>query len=408
MEARQLDGLPTSPPRAAGQRRLLVVVCDSLGVGAASDAADYGDEGADTLGNVARAVGGLDLPTLGAWGIGHCTDVVGVAPAEPPEGVVGVLEPTGAGKDSTTGHWELMGVRTRRAFPLYPDGFPAEVIEPFEEAIGRPVLANRAASGTEIIEELAEEHLATGSPIVYTSGDSVFQVAAHTDVVPLERLYDWCETARALLVGDHPVGRVIARPFTGEPGALRRTTDRRDYALPPPGTTVCELLHGAGIEVRAVGKIEDLFVERGISRSVHTGDDDAAFVAIEGFLDEDGPALILANLVDLDQRFGHRNDPEGYAAGLERIDAGLAALAGRLVGDDRVVVTGDHGTDPTIATSTDHTRERVPLVAWGPGLARPGWIGTHRMVDLGTTVLDLFRVAAPPETPGESFAQDLG
>lgn len=383
---------------------MVVVVCDSLGVGAAADAASYGDEGADTLGNVSRAVGGLRLPTLERWGIGWCTEVVGVPPSDPPHGVVGVLEPTGAGKDSTTGHWELMGVRAERAAPLYPDGFPPEVIHPFEEAIGRQVLANRAASGTEIIEEFAREHLASGSPIVYTSGDSVFQVAAHVEVVPLDQLHRWCEIARGLLVGEHAVGRVIARPFTGEPGGLRRTTDRRDYALPPPGTTVCEILHDAGIEVRGVGKIEDLFVGRGITRSAHTGDDEAAFRAIARFLTQDGPALVLANLVDLDQRFGHRNDPDGYAGGLERIDGGLAEIAASLRGDDRVFVTGDHGTDPTVTPSTDHTRERVPMVAWGPGLARPGRIGAHRMADLGTTVLDLFGVAERPTTPGRSFA----
>jgi phosphopentomutase len=409
VEARTLQPNPVPPPPRAGERRVVVVVCDSLGVGAAADAAAYGDEAADTLGNVSRAVGGLELPTLGRWGIGWCTEVEGVPPRDPPEGVVGVLEPTGAGKDSTTGHWELMGVRTDEPFPLYPDGFPPEVIRPFEAAIGHPVLGNRPASGTVIIEELGEEHLATGAPIVYTSGDSVFQVAAHTDVVPLERLYDWCETARGVLTGEHAVGRVIARPFTGSPGTLERTTERRDYSLPPPGTTVCDIVHRAGVPVKAVGKIEDLFVERGITVSSHTGDDESALAAIDHFLDEEGPALIVANLVDLDQRYGHRNDPDGYAEGLRRVDTGLGALAGRLVGGDRLLVTGDHGTDPTIGTSTDHTRERVPAVAYGPGLAAPGWIGRRRtMADVGATVLDLFGLEEAPATPATSFADRLG
>lgn len=388
---------------------MVVAVCDSLGVGAAADAAEYGDGSADTLGNVSRVVGGLELPTLRRWGIGWCTDIEGVPPEDPPEGAVGVLEPTGAGKDSTTGHWELLGVRTEDPFPLYPDGFPPEVIRPFEEAVGHPVLGNRAASGTVIIEELVEDHLATGAPIVYTSGDSVFQIAAHTDVVALERLYGWCEIARGLLTGEHAVGRVIARPFTGTPGSLERTTERRDYSLPPPGTTVCDIVHRSGIPVKAVGKIEDLFVERGITVSSHTGDDASAFAAIRTFLAEEGPALIVANLVDLDQRYGHRNDPEGYAEGLRRIDAGMATLAGLLTDADRLLVTGDHGTDPTITTSTDHTRERVPVVAYGPGLTEPGWIGHRRtMADLGATVLGLFGLEETPATPATSFAERLG
>ncbi len=408
VEPRLLAEPPRAPPEAADDRRVVVVVCDSLGVGAAGDAEAYGDADADTLGHVAGAVGGLDLPVLGAWGLGRCTSVRGVEPADPPEGVVARLAPRGAGKDSTTGHWELMGCRTTDPFPLYPEGFPREVIDAFESAIGRTVLGNRPASGTVIIEELGEQHLATARPIVYTSGDSVFQVAAHLDVVPLTQLYDWCRTARALLTGRHRVGRVIARPFTGPPGSFERTAERRDFAVAPPGRTACDIVHGAGIPVKGVGKIEDLFDRRGVSRSAHTGTDADALAAIAAFLEEPGPALVLANLVDLDQRYGHRNDPEGYAAALERIDRGLGeVVVPALQGADRLMVTADHGTDPTITTSTDHTRERVPLVSWGPGLSGGADLGVREMVDVAATILELFGLTGEPATPGASFAREL-
>lgn len=383
-------------------------MCDSLGIGAADDAEAYGDAHADTLGHVAHVVGGLDLPLLGGWGLGRCTAVAGVPPADPPLGVVARLEPRGAGKDSTTGHWELMGCRTTDPFPVYPHGFPREVIAAFESAIGRSVLGNRPASGTVIIEELGAEHLETGEPIVYTSADSVFQVAAHVDVVSLAQLYDWCRTARALLTGRHRVGRVIARPFTGRPGDFERTPDRRDFTVAPPGRTACDIVHGAGIPVKGVGKIEDLFDRRGVSWSAHTGTDEHAFAVLAAVLEEPGPALVFANLVDLDQRYGHRNDPAGYAAALERIDAALGeAIVPGLRAGDSLMVTADHGTDPTLTASTDHTRERVPLVAWGPDVERGVDLGTREMVDVGATVLDLFGLSEVPATPGDSFAGQL-
>lgn len=384
----------------------MVIVCDSLGIGAAHDADAYGDTDADTLGHVSAAVDGLDLRLLGSWGIGNLTDVVGVPPVEP-EAVIARLEPAGAGKDSTTGHWELMGVRTSQPFPVYPQGFPLDVIAPFSAAIGHPVLGNRAASGTVIIEDLGREHLETGAPIVYTSGDSVFQIAAHVDVVSLETLYAWCEKAREILDGPHRVGRVIARPFTGQPGLFERTSDRRDYAVDPPGTTVCDLLHASGIPVKGVGKIEDLFARRGVTWSTHSGDSESSMDAITRFLDDDGPALIFANLVDFDQSYGHRNDPLGYAHALEWFDEAVRSrVVPRLAEEDRIVITGDHGTDPTLTRSTDHTRERVPMIAWGPEIIGQD-LGTLEMIDLGATILDLFGIDDPPSDPGRSFASHL-
>ncbi|MDQ3932867.1 MAG: phosphopentomutase [Actinomycetota bacterium] len=400
--------LPVPPPASAERRRVALVVCDSLGIGHAPDAARYGDEGANTLAHVAAAVGGLSLPVLERWGIGRLTGIAGVPPVTEPEAVVARLTPTAAGKDSTTGHWELMGYRNDRPFPTYPDGFPLEIIESFSHAIGRGVLGNRAASGTVIIEDLGQEHLATGKPIIYTSADSVFQIAAHEQVVPLQQLYEWCGTARELLTGAHRVGRVIARPFTGQRGSFRRTLARRDFTVPPPETTGCEVLHNTGVAVKAVGKIEDLFARRGITFSVHTGDNEASLAAIGSFLREDGPALVFANLVDFDQSYGHRNDPSGYAKALERFDHALGSLSELLSDDDRILITGDHGNDPTRDESTDHTRELVPLLGWGRGLERGADLGIRSsLADVGTTVLDLFGLQHPLPADGLSFAEYL-
>jgi phosphopentomutase len=405
--ARLVAEPPCEPPPSAGGRRVVAIVCDSLGVGGAHDAEAYGDAGADTLGHVAAAVGGLDLPLLVRWGIGWLTDVAGVPP-DGPDAVVGRLEPSGAGKDSTTGHWELMGLRTEEPFPVYPDGFPPDVIGAFSDVVDRTVLGNRPASGTAIINELGAEHLETGAPIVYTSADSVFQVATHVEVVPLETLYTWCEAARRILDGEHRVGRVIARPFAGPVGAFVRTPDRRDFAVEPPGTTACDVLHRSGIPVKAAGKIEDLFVGRGITWSAHTGGNDATIEAVARFLVEDGPAFVFANLVDFDQSHGHRNDPEGYADALERFDEQMRSVVlPELLPGDRVMVTADHGTDPT-TPSTDHTRERVPLLGWGTDLERGRDIGVLDMVDVGATVLDVFGLdPGVVTTPGRSFAETL-
>jgi phosphopentomutase len=392
-----------APPRPG---KVVLLVCDSLGVGEAPDAGDYGDRGADTIGHAAAAVGGLRLPTLGSWGIGRLTEVAGVDPVDPAGAVVARMAERSAGKDTTTGHWEMMGVVLDQPFPTYPDGFPPEVIDAFSEAIGRGVLGNKPASGTEIIKELGEEHLETGRPIVYTSADSVFQIATHKRVVPLERLYAWCEQARALLQGEHAVGRVIARPFDGDPGSFTRTKERRDYALPPAGPTVLETLERAGVRTVGVGKIEDIFSHRGLVDSDHTGDNESSLDATVGFLAQAGePSFVFTNLVDFDMVYGHRRDAEGYARCLERLDARLPEVVAALGADDWLFLTADHGCDPT-APGTDHTREHTPMVAFSPG----GTAGHHlpdrvSFADLGATIADLF--AAPRVGPGRSFAADL-
>jgi phosphopentomutase len=387
-------------------QKVAVIVCDSLGVGAAPDAADYGDLGSDTVGHTAAALGGLSLPTLGAWGLGRLTEVAGVPPVDPGAALVARMAERSAGKDTTTGHWEMMGVVLDKPFPTYPDGFPAEVIDAFAAAIGRQVLGNRPASGTEIIKELGAEHLATGNPIVYTSADSVFQIATHKRVVPLEQLYAWCETARELLTGVHAVGRVIARPFDGEPGSFARTKERRDYALPPPGRTVLEAVQKGGVRTLGVGKIEDIFSRQGLDGSDHTGDNATSLDATVRFLREaSGPTLVFTNLVDFDMVYGHRRDVEGYGRCLEELDRRLPEVVGELGGSDWLFLTADHGCDPT-APGTDHTREHTPMVAFSPG----GTAGVRlpdrdTFADLGATVADLFGIERSGS--GRSFAAEL-
>ncbi|MBI4259179.1 MAG: phosphopentomutase [Actinobacteria bacterium] len=382
--------------------RVLLLVGDSFGVGAAPDAARYGDEGANTLGNTARAVGGLHAPNLGRLGLGALTEVAGVPPEAGPGTAHGRLTERSAGKDTTTGHWEICGIVLDHPFPLYPDGFPAEVIEPFEREIGRPVLGNRPASGTEIIAELGEEHLRSGGPIVYTSGDSVFQVACHVRVVPLEQLYEWCRAARRILDGEHRVGRVIARPFDGEPGALFRRPERRDFSVPPPGPTLLDACRAAGVAVYAVGKIQDIFDGRGISEASYSDSNDHGIDLSIEYLRRPSPSLVFANLVDFDSKYGHRNDPAGYARAVEALDARIPELEAALDGG-AMFLTGDHGCDPTIAMSTDHTREHVPVLVSGvPG--GPYDVGTRSCFgDLGATVGDLLG-ASREGLVGESFA----
>jgi phosphopentomutase len=385
--------------------RVLVLVLDSWGVGDAPDAARYGDEGSDTIANTARAVGGLDAPNLEALGLGLLTDVEGMAKTAAPGTAHGRATERSAGKDTTTGHWEMMGIQLDEPFPLYPEGFPREIIDPFQDAMGHRVLGNVPASGTEIIAELGEEHLRTGNPIVYTSGDSVFQIATHTAVVPLERLYEWCRIARALLAGPHQVGRVIARPFDGEPGAFVRSPERRDYSVPPPGPTVLDAIQAAGVPVRGVGKIHDIFSGQGITESRYSAsNDDGLDITLE-YLAEPGPQLIFSNLVDFDSKYGHRNDPIGYAEAIGSFDRRLPELIAALNGGV-LLITGDHGCDPT-TPPTDHSRERTPLLAAGLS-GGPHEIGTRDSFgDLGHTTAALLGVKVEGLV-GESFADRLG
>ncbi|HSJ63534.1 MAG TPA: phosphopentomutase, partial [Gemmatimonadaceae bacterium] len=318
--------------------RAAIIVLDGVGAGAAPDAADYGDEGSDTLGNLARAVGGMHLPSLQALGLGNALRLLGVPPSEAPWAAWGTMRPRSPGKDSTTGHWEIAGIVLERPFPTYPDGFPADLVDAFARATGRSVIGNVAASGTEIIARLGQESVRRGAWIVYTSADSVFQIAAHEGAVPLEELYAACRTARALLAAPHDVSRVIARPFEGEPGAYRRTPNRRDFSLEPPAETLLDALASAGIARRGVGKVDDLFAGRGISAE-HVAGNAEGVAAVRRALDEMDGGLLFANLVDFDQRWGHRNDVPGFYGGLRELDAALPALLAHLREDDLLFLT---------------------------------------------------------------------
>ncbi|MGB8931014.1 MAG: phosphopentomutase, partial [Anaeromyxobacteraceae bacterium] len=344
------------------RRRFLILVADSCGCGALPDAAEYGDVGSDTLGNVSRAVGGLKLPNLQAFGLGGVTSILGVPGVTEPAAWFGRMAERSQGKDTITGHWEMMGAILERGLATFPKGFPAEIIDAFVRETGAPgVLGNVVASGTTIIQELGEEHQRTGRPIVYTSADSVFQIAAHEGTVPLARLYDWCRTARRLL-DRWRVARVIARPFVGTAGQYTRTYNRKDFAMPPPVRTVLERLTAGGVPVYGVGKIPDIFDRRGISEEIHTEGNADGLTRTAALLDRVEHGLVFVNLVDFDMLYGHRNDPVHYAQALEELDRALPALLGRLRPGDLWVVTADHGCDPT-TPSTDHSREYVPLVA---------------------------------------------
>ncbi len=384
--------------------RVFLTVLDSLGVGELPDADTYGDRGSDTLGNISRRVP-LKLPALRSLGLPNIARVEGMARVEKPLGAYGRMAERSAGKDSVTGHWEIAGIVLERAFPTFPDGFPAEVIGEFEQRIGRRTLGNYAASGTVIIDELGPEHMRTGFPIVYTSADSVFQIAAHEEVISLKELYRICEIAYDLVGRGMNVGRVIARPFVGQPGSFTRTANRHDYALPPSGTTLLDAMTAAGQTVHAIGKIKELFAGRGVTTSVHTTSDSEGVDEIEKAIATAGPGLVFTNLVDFDTQYGHRNDPAGYAANLERFDARLARLLPSLRERDLLVITADHGNDPT-TRSTDHAREYVPVFLVG-AMVRPGVdLGTRpTFADLGQTVADVFRVG--PLANGTSFLSQI-
>lgn len=385
-------------------RRVVVIVLDSVGAGELPDAAAYGDVGSHTLGHIAEQEA-LAIPTLARLGLGCAVALRGVACPAEPEGAYGRMAERSAGKDSVTGHWELMGVVLDRPFPTFPHGFPAELMQAFEQRIGRPTLGNVVASGTAIIDELGPAHMASGAPIVYTSADSVFQIAAHEAVVPVPTLYAWCEAAYELAVEQYGLGRVIARPFVGEPGRFQRTANRHDYAMPPTAETVLDRLTAHGHPVTAIGKVHDLFAGRGIATSVPTRSDDHGMDVLGEQLDRQARGLIVVNLVDFDTLYGHRNDVAGYARNLERFDARLAALLPRLDADDLLVVTADHGNDPA-TPSTDHSREYVPLLVSGPGVRRGADLGTRAtFADLAQTLAELFGISAMPH--GTSFLKEI-
>jgi phosphopentomutase len=393
----------TKPARTLDRRRFLLLVADSAGCGAMPDARDYGDEGSDTLGNTSRAVGGLALPNLGAMGLGHLTRIQGVPPDPSPRAFHGRMAARSPGKDTTTGHWEMMGVVLDEPLALFPGGFPPEIVGPFVSETGVPgVLGNVAASGTVIIQELGEEHQRTGKPIVYTSADSVFQIAAHEETVPLETLYGWCRVARRQL-DRWNVARVIARPFVGTPGKYVRTYHRKDFSLAPPGRTVLEQLVEAGIPVIGVGKIPDVFDRRGITEEVHTAGNADGIERTEALLGSVERGLVFVNLVDFDMLYGHRNDPAGYARALEELDRAIPRLLGRLRPGDLAAITADHGCDPT-TPSTDHSREYVPLLVSAPG-GGGGSLGTRAsFADLGATVAEFFGLSA---AAGRSFLPEI-
>jgi phosphopentomutase len=385
-------------------RRAIVIVLDSVGAGALPDAADYGDEGSHTLGHICEQVT-ITVPTLARLGLGCAVALRGVPCVGTPDAAYGLMAERSAGKDSVTGHWELMGLVLARPFPIFPSGFPASLIEAFEARIGRPSLGNVVASGTEIIERLGPAHQATGYPIVYTSADSVFQIAAHEQVVPVAQLHEWCHAAYALAVEGMGLGRVIARPFVGEAGRYVRTANRHDYAMPPTGPTLLDRLTEAGCALTTIGKVSDLFAGRGTGRSIPTASDAAGMDALADVMMRQDEGFIFANLVDFDTKYGHRNDVVGYARNLEQFDRRLADVLPRLGPEDLLVVTADHGNDPA-TPSTDHSREYVPLLCTGPRVRVGHSLGTRAtFADLGQTLADNFGVR--PLGAGTSFLGDL-
>ncbi len=378
---------------------------DGVGVGELPDAAAYGDTGTNTLGHIARAVGKLSLPNLQALGLGNITDVKGVSPSTGAAGGFGKMAERSKGKDSTTGHWELAGLITDKPFPVYPDGFPPDVIAAFRSATGaKGILGNKAASGTEIIKELGDEHVKTGFPIVYTSADSVFQIAAHEEVIPLPALYEMCQRTRdRVMVGTHAVGRVIARPFLGTSGGYTRTANRRDFSVEPAGETLLDLLTAAGIHTVAVGKIDDLFAGRGLKEKLHTKSNAEGVEKIIQASRRIESGYIMANLVDFDVQYGHRQDPAGFARELEAFDRELPRVLETLSPGDLLMITADHGNDPT-DRSTDHSREYVPILSWSPNGKRNVDLKTRSTyADVGKTVAEFFGLPTAGKLSGTSM-----
>lgn len=384
-----------------GWNRAIVIVLDGVGIGEAPDAPQYGDSGSHSLANTARVVGGLELPSLERLGLGSICPISGVRPAAAPLAAYGKLKPASPGKDSITGHWELMGIHLERAFPTYPHGFPEHLFEELSRRCGRGFIGNTPASGTEILSRLGPEHLRTGKLIVYTSADSVFQVAAHEDVVPREELYAICRTARELLTGEHAVGRVIARPFRGVEGTFERTAGRRDFPRMPSSPTLLDLLQSAGHTVITVGKIDDMFGGRGITESHHVSTNQESITGLLRYLEQDFTGLLFVNLIEFDMIYGHRNDPVGYARALVEFDACLADVHERMRPGDLAMIVADHGVDPT-TPSTDHSREYVPLLAFQKPSSPGRDLGTRETFsDVAATVAEMFNL--PPMKHGRSF-----
>lgn len=386
-------------------RRIFLVVLDGVGIGELPDAARFGDNGSHSLGNTALAVGGLQMPFLNGLGLGRVDSILGLTPAFHPKGAYGKMAEASSGKDTITGHWEMMGVISESPFPTFPHGFPKAFIDRYEKAIGRKVIGNKVASGTMILDELGVDHINSGFPIVYTSADSVFQLAAHVDVVPLDELYRYCRIAREMLQDELGVARVIARPFAGKPGQFWRTPDRKDFAVDPPISTVMDRISAAGQRVYGVGKIEDIFNHKGLTDSNHTHNNNETLAALLEIVKTSFNGLVFANCIDFDMVYGHRNDVKGYAEALMEADRKIAELARVLADDELLMVTGDHGCDPTTA-STDHSREYVPLLVYGPSI-KPGVdLGVRTsFCDLGATVEEL--LLGKHESVGISFAGRL-
>lgn len=388
-------------------KRAVITVLDSVGAGALPDADRFGDKDSDTLGNLAKTLGGLNLPNMAKLGLGNLHQIFGIEKAESPLAFYGRMAEISQAKDTVIGHWELTGVISTQPFPTYPHGFPPELIEEFEQKIGRKILGNKPASGTEIIKELGEQHCTTGSPIVYTSADSVFQIAAHEEIIPLDELYRICRVAREMLVVPHNLARVIARPFKGDKSSYVRTPKRKDFSLPSPELTLLDLAQKAGLTVYGVGKISDIFAGRGITQTFKTENNAQGIAATLSLLQQEvKPGIIMTNLVDFDMLYGHRNDPVGYYNALKEFDLSIPQFISALNREDVWFITADHGCDPTILTSTDHTREYVPLLVYGQGLAVPKALGNREsFADMGKTIQEL--LGLPGSLAGKSFARIL-
>ncbi|RJQ33141.1 MAG: phosphopentomutase [Actinobacteria bacterium] len=386
--------------------KLIILVLDSVGVGELPDAANYNDTGSNTLANIAQVVGGLDLSHLEKMGLGNIIPIKGIKPQLKPMASFAKMAEISAGKDTQTGHWEMMGLVVKKPFPVFSNGFPKEIITKFEHLIGRRILGNIAASGTEIIAKLGQEHLDTGYPIVYTSADSVFQIAVHLDVITLKDLYRYCELARSLLVGKYSVARVIARPFTGRPGHFVRTPQRKDYTVKPFSKTALDYIKEAGFTVSAVGKISEIFSGRGITKAFHTDNNKEGLGVTLELMDKQKEGVIFTNLVDFDMLWGHRNDPCGYYKGLLEVDAAMPQVINNLGEKDCLIITADHGCDPTIKTSTDHSREYVPMLCYGKRLNGGIDLGIRKsFADIGRTAIDMFGIKA--DIFGASFFKEI-